>query len=100
VKIVQPVHLHITGFGSFRNVEENPTKLLVDRIEKEGICTSDTYKILSHQVLTVKTETVDAYFDSIGECPKNTVFIHFGVYSQSPTFNFETQAINGTSIFL
>lgn len=84
--------IHITGFGSFGNVSKNPTEILMGKLKE--MIQEKSLKNVSCQVLQVKTEIVNQYFEDIKECSPNDIFLHFGVDASSQNIALECRAKN------
>lgn len=85
--------IHFTGFGSFGDVTENPTQLLMGKLK--GLIEKDQLKNTTCNVLEVKTEIVDEYFKKLeGKCSHNDIFLHFGVDASSKKVSLERRGVN------
>ena len=81
-------NLYITGFGSFGDIEANPTQQIVEYLQEEdfGI---DGYDC-SFNVLHVSTGGVDDYLDEREACVKpGNINVHIGVHGKATRFALE-----------
>ncbi|KAL0479225.1 hypothetical protein AKO1_008056 [Acrasis kona] len=96
--------VHLTGFGPFHNVPENPSKLLAeyyaDHLKEHGL-TSST-------VIEVSTEGVEVYLKNMKEQlltrinsesfkDKKIILLHYGVSASSKRYEIETRGKNEAS---
>ena len=86
-------NLYITGFGSFGDIEANPTQQIVEYLQEEdfGI---DGYDC-SFNVLHVSTGGVDDYLDEREACVKpGNINVHIGVHGKATRFALEKFCYN------
>ena len=102
------VLLHLTGFGQFAGVPDNPTTHLMRELPKHlsSLSTSDTSVTTHLEVLETSMEGVQAALERLfstadeevaatSEGTSVTVFhVHFGVHTGLDCFNLERQAFN------
>lgn len=99
--------IHVTGFGKFHGVLDNPTKRIVDAINSDpssffnAQCTS-ALQFKSAHVLDVSASTVIAYFQQLREThikslaplTKPVILLHFGVAASAHRYDLEQRAVN------
>lgn len=101
------VHLHVTAFGPFSGVAENPTEIVVARhLAAQLASRTDTIlgRLQVHvDVMEVSTSAADATIETVRErilrmksaTPDDGhVLLHFGVAAGTASFNLEQQGIN------
>ena len=77
----------ITGFGSFADIDVNPTQVLIDRLRQDQ-GKDDIY----YEVLPVAVQDVDSFHAAVeGEI---LVFIHLGVHNAGTCISLERTAYN------
>eukprot|EP00759_Apiculatamorpha_spiralis_P044670 PhF_6_TR41604/c0_g1_i1/m.63048/K01304/pcp; pyroglutamyl-peptidase len=87
--------LHLTGFGPFLNVTENPSEKVVT-----GLCLKNTELAECSTVMPVTAKACDEYFLksrldlSCDTQSSRHVFIHIGVNRRGKKFHLECQAVN------
>jgi pyrrolidone-carboxylate peptidase len=97
--MTQQVEIHLTGFGSFSGVSDNPSQMLVEYY-KEHL---NEHGLASATVLEVSTHAANEYLDSIKqkivqsydkEARKKIVLLHLGVSAASKRYEIECRGKN------
>eukprot|EP01103_Thecamoeba_quadrilineata_P012471 TRINITY_DN3220_c1_g1_i1.p1 TRINITY_DN3220_c1_g1~~TRINITY_DN3220_c1_g1_i1.p1 ORF type:complete len:161 (-),score=26.16 TRINITY_DN3220_c1_g1_i1:262-744(-) len=98
------LYFHITGFGKFCGVNENPTEILIERLptylQENSI--PENIQVLSYSILDVAGidavfffgSTISKFHNQIFEPNTRTIWLHFGVWTSLPGFNIETTGWN------
>ena len=87
--------LFITGFGSFGDVESNPTEEIIEALQNEHF-TCGEYSA-SYKVLHVATAAVDDYLDDRqirNQVKGSNINVHLGVASSNMDFKLEQYCYN------
>ncbi|KAJ3127139.1 hypothetical protein HK098_006684 [Nowakowskiella sp. JEL0407] len=93
-----PICIHITGFGAFNGVPDNPTTHVISQITKDipnwefpGTITTCIFE-------TSGKKSREMLLDILDHCSEENsgihIFIHLGVYGGSETFRLENCAYN------
>ena len=100
------IKLYITGYGIFEGVSENPSELLVKKIEenKEKICSqlgkgiefhhSEIFKVAIQEVKEKTKEIYSKLSQNLNDQDEMQLIIHFGVHSGSKNICLESQCVN------
>lgn len=98
------VEVHLTGFGSFHGVSDNPSQILAEYYKQH----LDEHGLTSSTVLQVSTEEAKRYLEQMKQyilnkynaprqTPKKIIFLHLGVSASSKRYEIETRAKNEAS---
>jgi pyroglutamyl-peptidase len=99
---MQNKEIHLTGFGTFHGVSDNPSQILVEQYAQ---CSKE-YGLSSTTVLEVSTEAVDKFLremkqrilENISETQKRKIILlHLGVSASSKRYEIEKRGKNEAS---
>lgn len=102
----QKVTIHLTGFGPFAGVKENPTTLIIETLKNENFAlsspiTNNDYEInpIHYSIIETSMKAVQQYFEEMkcnsgggdddSKYPSIDIFIHFGVSGNSIMYELE-----------
>lgn len=103
------VRLHVTGFGPFNGVSENPTTLLIEDLRSAATAASSAAQIygrlVAAEVSVVDLETLETSASAVQQhCDKKShgwtgadMAVHFGVAASSTAVAIERQSFNDAS---
>ncbi|KAG2374114.1 hypothetical protein C9374_011193 [Naegleria lovaniensis] len=102
----QKITLHLTGFGPFSGVKENPTTLIIEKLKNENFTlqSHDNYEInpIHYSIIETSMKAVKQYFEEM-KChavqnqqddESIDIFIHLGVSGNSIMYELEERAKN------
>jgi pyroglutamyl-peptidase len=92
------MEIHVTGFGSFHGVKENPSQMLAEYYQNH----LQDHGLASSTLLEVSTEAVEHYLNDIRKKfsngtdveSKKVVLLHLGVSASSKQYEIETRGKN------
>eukprot|EP00397_Hematodinium_sp_SG-2012_P063130 GEMP01086526.1.p1 GENE.GEMP01086526.1~~GEMP01086526.1.p1 ORF type:complete len:212 (-),score=30.46 GEMP01086526.1:206-841(-) len=85
------IRVHITGFGPFGGVRENPSSIICDRLAGLEI---PNVEVVSSRTLEVSAGAVDAFLNEDCDIQEGDMVIHIGVAQGSSKILLEGRAVN------